>query len=95
MALETAADRLAFVEIDGVTVTAPGGEFTGLFDNGYASALADPAVEGASPQVMARTSDVDAASVAKGQSLTISGSTYRVHRLEHDGTGMTTVVLKA
>lgn len=77
----------------GVTVTKTGGAtFTAIFDKEYVEAdLGDAVVERAQPMLMARTADVSA--LAKNASLTISGSTYTVRRLEDDGTGFTRVIL--
>ena len=78
--------------LGGQTVTGIGGSFAAIFDNGYAGNLGDPVVEGTNPTLAARTSDL--ANVDKGDTVTVASTSYKVARLEPDGTGMTTVILK-
>lgn len=81
--------------LGGQTVTGPSASFTAIFDNGYSGTLSDPVVEGTGPALSAvRSSDLVAAAVSKGSTLTIGGTDYRVMRIEPDGTGMSVVALR-
>lgn len=104
MAVESAADRATFLSADDFGVTATfthsGGSATaviGIFDNDYL----DLEVEGEvgiasrSPRFVCRTSDLDDAGGANdGDSLVVSGVTYKVRIVKPDGTGMTEMKLE-
>ena len=93
--MDSDADRLAMLQgLGGQTITATGGTFTAIFDNGYADSLGGPAVEGTEPRLTARTSDLTSLSVGKGDTLTIASVAWKVSRTEPDGTGITIVILK-
>lgn len=69
----------------------PTGEFWAIFDR--PSALTpDGSVETRQPVLVARSIDVDA--LAKDTPLSVGTDEYRIKRLEPDGTGMTTIILK-
>lgn len=82
---------LASITTDDVTVRHPGGSFVAIFDR--PSALTpDGSVETRQPILVARS--IDVVGLAKDTPLSIGNDEYRVKRLEPDGTGMTTIILK-
>lgn len=89
---ESDADRLAMIKgLGGQLVRSPSGEFWAIFDR--PSALTpDGAVETRQSVLVARTADVEA--LTKDTPLSIGADEYRIKRLEPDGTGMTTIILK-
>lgn len=82
-----------FATEDGFAVTATSGasSFPVIFDNDYQASLGG-FVEGASPQCMARTSDVSA--LVQGSAITIEAVAYLVREVRPDGTGVTTLLLE-
>ena len=97
MAVESAADRAALLDVDefGSAATYNGSTtVNGIFENEYFEALADGevAVEGTQPRFTCRTADVPSA--AHGDTLLISGTTYNVVGVQPDGTGMSTLALE-
>lgn len=62
---------------------------TGIFDNGYAEA---GGVQGSNPTFTLKTSAI--ASPAHGDTLVISGTTYKIRGVEPDGTGVTVLQLE-
>jgi hypothetical protein len=92
MAIESDADRLMLLEDWGEDATYGASTITGIFDDSY-SDMVD--IAGSVPVFTCRTSDVTAASVAVGGTLTVSAGSYTVRALEPDGTGMTRIVLEA
>lgn len=90
--IESDADRLAMIKgLGGQLVRHAGGEFWAIFDR--PSALSpDGAVETRQPVLQARSIDVD--TLTKDAPLSIGTDEYRIKRLEPDGTGMTTIILK-
>jgi len=102
MSVESAADRLAFFDVDehavDATHTPAGGAaraVPGIFDNEYVTVFdgEDASVESSGPVFMCRTADVSAA--AHGDTLAISGTVYTVRGVQPDGTGMTTLRLES
>lgn len=100
MSIETDATRLAMIK-------AVGGEqfdsgrpdyFWGVFAREFAEGVAgDQVVEIRQTSIECRTSDVAAHRLVKDSVITrvSDGAQYRVKRFEDDGTGMTTVILRA
>ncbi len=100
MAVESAADRAAFVdpaEFGTAAVFTPAGgpgvAVNGLFDDQFAGPrLAGLAIEAREITFLARSADLPGAQ--QGDSLTIGATTYTVRSVRPDGAGMTTLVLK-
>lgn len=105
MAVEDAADRAVFVDVDdfGVTATyslANGGDVSidGIFDDGYATIDLERAAgfdrSSSEPQFHCRSADLPAAAQQDaGDTLTVGGLTYCVVEFMPDGTGMTVLRL--
>lgn len=103
MAVESAADRLAFLDTDefGVEATytpAGGGASStvkGIFDNTFieADAEAEVNVQASVPVFTCRTADLTSGGVFNDQ-LVISGVTYKAKIIRPDGTGMTSLFLE-
>lgn len=102
MTIETAADRALFLSADDFGVEATytsvsGGSLTvaGIFDDEYIQTDLDgPApVSGTSPRFTCRTADLVNGG-AYDDTLSISGSVYKVRVIRPDGTGMTTLWLE-
>lgn len=103
MAVESAADRLVFLDVDefGIEATytpvSGGGSTTirGIFDNEYMTAEGDPA--GAAtrmPRFLCREADLTS-NGKEGDTLVVDGVTYKVKSEPHsDGTGMTILWLE-
>jgi hypothetical protein len=93
MSVETAADRSTLLNDYGTTVTkADASTFTGIFDNDFLAVDVDESeVESSEPTLLARTADVS--SLAHGDTLTISSTSYTVRGIQPDGTGMTQIML--
>jgi hypothetical protein len=103
MAVESAADRAAFLDVDefglSVTYTRAGGGvsvFAGIVDEvDEMMGLTDPGIVSASPVLTCRTADLPTGA-GEGDTLSIDGDTYAVAAPpRHDGTGMTTLTLEA
>lgn len=104
MAVESAADRAAFLSADdfgvAATFTHVGGSataVTGIFDNDYLDleVEGEVGVASRSPRFVCRTADLDDAGGANdGDSLVVSGVTYKVRIVKPDGTGMTEMKLE-
>ena len=62
----------------------------GIFDNEYVTALG--LVDGTHPVFLASSSAVTSA--AQGDPITVGGVSYRIARIEPDGTGMTRLILE-
>jgi len=101
MAVESAADRAVFVDIDDFGVAAsytPSGgvaaTVNGIFDNEFIEVDAGGGIGIAmqQPRFHCRTADVSSA--AEGDAITISGTAYTVRIVQDDGTGMTVFVLE-
>lgn len=95
MAVESDADRLAFLVDFGVSATFGVDTVTGLFDNEYISVFTGDVVdvESSSPAFTCRTSDVP--SISHGYTLTVNATAYTVHGVQPDGEGFTVLVLEA
>jgi hypothetical protein len=89
----SAYDLLAIDTVAGECVTAPRGTFKAIFDNAYLP-VGEIAVESATPKLEARTCDVESAGVAIGAALGIEGDTYIVRSVQHDGMGLTVLILE-
>lgn len=75
-----------------VSATVGAATVLGVFDKPHLSALGG-AVGTTDPSFTLKSSDVSANSIARGTTLTISGTAYSVREIEPDGTGMTTLLL--
>ena len=102
MAVESAADRAIFFDVDdfgaAATYTPDGGAAStvnGIFDNDFIEVDAGGGVGVAlqQPRFQCRTADVSSA--AEGDAIVISSVNYTVRIVQDDGTGMTTLVLEA
>ena len=108
MPAESAADRLAFLNPDDfgaeATYTPVGGAavegIVGIFDRPHLSR--DFGDEGvplsmAAPRFICRSADLPGAASSGdvGDTLQVSGVTYRVNELQPDGAGMTVITLAA
>jgi len=94
--MQSDADRLVMIkESDGQLVRVPNGEFWAIFDKQTADVFADPAVESRQPELSScRTSDVERLVLTKDDAVELGRETYRVKKIEDDGTGMSRVLLK-
>jgi len=100
MAVESDADRAIFLSADdfGVSVTFTRGAtvttIQGIFDNDFIEVDAGGGVPFAmqQPRFLARTLDV--ANAVEDDTLAISGTTYKIKVVQHDGTGMTNLILE-
>ena len=91
--METELDRLAYIRaLGGLVVYCPLTSIEAIFDAAYVNA--DGADE-ASPALTARSSDIAAAFLRKGDSVRVADHAYRVRAFEPDGTGMTVIRLGA
>ena len=102
MAVESAADRAIFFDVDdfgtAATYTPDGGAAStvnGIFDNDFIEVDAGGGVGVAlqQPRFQCRTADISSA--AEGDAIVISSVNYTVRIVQDDGTGMTTLVLEA
>lgn len=101
MAVESAADRAIFFDIDdfgsAATYTPSGGPAStvnGIFDNDFLEVEAGGGVGFAlqQPRFLCRTADVSAA--AEGDALVVGGTAYTIRIVKDDGTGLTELVLE-
>ena len=101
MAVESAADRLIFLDVDDFGTTASyavqGGSpanISGIFDNEFIEVDAGGNVGVAiqQPRFLCRTSDVSSAT--EGDTITINAVNYTIRIVQDDGTGMTTLILE-
>ncbi len=101
MAVESAADRLIFLDVDDFGTTASytvqGGSpvnIIGIFDNEFIEVDSGGTVGVAiqQPRFLCRTSDVSSA--AESDAKTIIAVPYTIRIVQDDGTGMTTLVLE-
>lgn len=99
MPIESAADRLSFLADDGEEFfTGNPDNLIGIFDRNHdESSLAMHSVAGRRPVLACRTSDVEAHALVKGSEIVrLSDDVkYFVKDFEHDGTGMTLLVLRS
>lgn len=90
--MESDTDRLQLLlAVGGAQIVTPAGAFVGVFDNAYADALE---VEGTRPALTCRASDVSRLSLKKGVRVDVEAASYRIRRIEPDGTGMSVLVLE-
>lgn len=106
MAVESAADRLAFLNSDDFGVTATyipahqgtSASINGIFDNEYieVSLEGDASVASRQPVFICRTADIEATSGGgeEGDWLRIGSVDYKTREFKPDGTGMTVIVLE-
>ena len=96
MAVESAADRAIFFDVDdfGTAATFAGGTVNGIFDNDFIEVETGAGVGVAlqQPRFICRTADVSSA--AEGNAITIGGTAYTIRIVQPDGTGMTTLILE-
>lgn len=101
MAVESAADRAIFLDVDdfgtAASYTPSGGSaatVNGIFDNDFIEVDAGGGVGVAlqQPRFHCRTADVS--SGAEGDALVVSGVNYTIRIVQDDGTGMTMLVLE-
>jgi len=101
MAVESAADRAVFFEIDdfgtAATYTPNGGSavtVNGIFDNDFVEVDAGGGVGFAlqQPRFVCRTADVSSA--AEGDALSVEGTAHTIRIVKDDGTGLTELVLE-
>ena len=101
MAVESAADRAIFFDVDdfgtAASYTPSGGSaatVNGIFDNDFVEVDAGGGVGIAlqQPRFLCRTADVSSA--AEGDALVIGAVNYTVRIVQDDGTGITTLVLE-
>jgi len=101
MAVETADDLAIFVSVDdfgtAATYTPVGGSAStvnGIFDNDIVEVDAGGNIPMAirQPRFLCRTQDISDA--ADGDAMTVNSTNYTIRVVDHDGTGMTTLVLE-
>ena len=99
MPIESAADRLSLFADDGEEFfTGNPDSLIGIFDRAFDEAsFSTMTVGGRRPILQCRTSDVEAHALVKGSEIVrLSDDVkYFVKDFEHDGTGMTLVVLRS
>ena len=92
--IESASDRLAFLDFDDFAVQAiySGTGFPVIFDRESALLdLGEVGLESSRPVATARTEDVSA--IASGSTITINGDPFKVTANRPDGTGFSILVL--
>lgn len=91
MALESAADRKAYMSAFGTSVTVNGVAITGIYDDPYLLSLD---VSTSVPMLHCVTADIP--NVAYGQTVIIASAAFTgtVGEIQHDGTGMSTLILR-
>jgi hypothetical protein len=101
MAVETANDLAVFLSINdfgiAATYTPAGGSaatVNGIFDNDIVEVDAGGSIAMAvrQPRFLCRTQDVSSA--ADGDAITINSASYTIRMVDHDGTGMTNLILE-
>ena len=101
MAIESDADLAEFYSTDvsgtAGTYTAAGASavtINGIFGNIYFDISGgETSIEGKNASFMCRTSDVSNA--AHGDTLAVSGTTYKIRGVQPDGTGSTNLILQS
>lgn len=94
MAFVETADDLTILMADGETAVIDGSNVKGHFEHEHdpvQAGMVEFSVQSAS--FTCKTSDVS--SVAEGETVTISGSSYTVTDVQPDGTGVTMLILEA
>lgn len=101
MPVETADDLAIFVSVDdfgsAATYTPVGGSAStvnGIFDNDIVEVDAGGNIPMAirQPRFLCRTQDISGA--VDGDALVVNSTNYTIRVVDHDGTGMTTLVLE-
>lgn len=106
MTVESAADRLAFLNVDDFGVEAtytPAGDaavpaIVGIFNDPHLSVAMDHVnVSDSTPTFTCRSADLPGAAAGgdSGDRLIVDGVTYSVTDLQPDGTGITIIILGA
>ena len=92
MPVETAADRLTFVNAVefGVTATVGAATFPGILDNEYVDTFD---ATGTVPVFICDSSYITLNNITRGTSITINSTVYTVRNIKPDGTGMSVLVL--
>lgn len=100
MAVETDADRGVFVNPDDFGTaaiytpsSAPAVTVNGIFDHDASRAFGDGGLASANPRFTCRSADLPPAA-RRGDRLTVEGADYTVQVIDHDGTGMTALILE-
>ena len=98
MAVESAADRAAFFDVDDFGVAGnynSGTTVNGIFDNEYYGAAegGEVSLESSNPAFLCRSADVPSA--AHSDTLVGNSASYVVIGVQPDGTGMTALILEA
>ena len=91
MVLESSTDRDALLADFGDTVTFGANTFQAMFAHEYVEALG---MDGESPILNCKTSDITALSVAIGSTVAVVGTNYTVVGNQADGTGFTVLILE-
>jgi len=73
--------------------TGSGAEVLGIFSNGFASPSMGP-LAAADSEITFRCAAADVPGVARGDTLRVDGTTYRLVEPRPDGTGLVVLVLK-
>ena len=101
MAVEFAADRAIFFDVDdfGVTATYTRGAtpstVIGIFDNTYVTVdIAEVGYASAEPEFLMQSSQVPSGAIP-GDTLTVNATAYIIRNIEPDGTGITRLRLQA
>lgn len=92
MAIESASDRQAFMDVFGTTAVVSGQTITAIFDDPHLNALE---VRTSTPMLTCVTSDV--LGVAHGDTVVVSSESFSgsVIDVQSDGTGITVLMLRS
>ncbi len=93
MAIESAADRLTFLDTDdfGTSATIDSVVVSGIFERGY---VESGNISGYRPTFLARTDDAKVAAIAVNDTVTISSVAYTCEVIQKDFEGMVLLILK-
>jgi len=93
VAIESAADRLTFLNTDdfGTTATIDSVAVSGIFERGY---VESGNISGYRPTFLCRVDDAKVAAIAIGDTVTISTVAYTCEVKQPDNEGMTLLILK-
>lgn len=104
MAVESAADRAAFVNADEFGVTATwivageeGVSIEGIFDEANERRFDGPGLDVVAPMIVVRTADIPERAMAgehTGDRIEIGDRVFSPRTMEPDGTGMTRILLE-
>jgi hypothetical protein len=94
MAFESDADRLALISsLGGVVFIGPRGNLQAIFERA-AVATGDLSVISTTPQLAARSIDVERCALEAGSLVRGPEGTFLVREIRHDGTGMAAIDLE-